>query len=225
MTRLLRLDRAWICAALLLAPAPATGLSEGRDPRSVELVREDCRSSIGRREVTLFGNGTVRVREGEPGDERMRLGESTPEEVKAFLERLAEPDLSETDPSESAPVGDWVEACLLVLSLPGEPPREFRYGRYASHSLALQRVLAVVRDIETRAESNARENSLPLGYEPRAGDLLERTDGIRFEVVAKTADGHGVELSSPDQPLTVYVPLDDLRRLFVKLLRRRNAIP
>ena len=69
------------------------------------------------------------------------------------------------------------------------------------------------------------ESRLPAGYDPLSGDLLERTDGVRFEVVGKTLDGLGVELSSPDQPLTIYVPQGELRRLFVRLLARRNAPP
>jgi hypothetical protein len=198
---------------------------EAPDPRSVVLVREDCVSSIGRREVTLFANGTVRVLEGLPGDESMHLGEATPDEVAAFLARLDEPDLSETDRAEEAPVGEWVESCALDLLLPERPERRFRFGRYASHSLALRAVLTVVRDIEALAEPRSAVSDLPLDYQPRTGDLLERTDGIRFEVVGKTADGKGLELSSPDQPLTLYVPIADLRGLFVRLLSRRDLAP
>jgi hypothetical protein len=193
------------------------------DPRSRILVREDCTSSVGHRDVTLFANGTVRLRTGSRGSEQMTLGEATPEEVESFVHRLAEPDLSETEPSEDAPGGAGVESCVLQLALPDQPQRTFRYGRYSTHSLALQNVLRVVRDLEAKATASARANDLPLGYEPREGDVLERTDGVRFEVVSFTADGKGVELSSPDQPLTVYVLRDELRRLFVHLVSRRDV--
>ena len=198
---------------------------EEPDPRSVVLVREECVSSIGRREVTLFANGTARVIEGLSGDEWMHLGEATPDEVGAFLRRLDEPDLSETEAAEEAPVGEWVESCTLDLLLPDRPGRRFRFGRYASHSLALRAVLTVVRDIEALAEPKSAVSDLPLDYQPRTGDLLERTDGIRFEVVGKTADGKGLELSSPEQPLTLYVPIADLRSLFVRLISRRTLAP
>jgi hypothetical protein len=191
----------------------------------VVLLREECVSSLGRREITLFANGTVRVFQGKPADQTMHLGEATHDEVEAWLRRLAEPDLSETDPSEEAPVGEWVEACTLDLLLPDRPARRFRFGRYASHSLALRAVLSVVRDIEDRAEPQSAVSDLPLDYEPRTGDLLERTDGIRFEVVGKTADDKGVELSSPDQPITLYVQIAELRRLFVRLISRRQLAP
>ncbi|MBP1642728.1 MAG: hypothetical protein H6Q03_1397 [Acidobacteria bacterium] len=206
---------------LMLATAPADGESE--DPRSRVLVREDCSSTIGRREVTLFANGTVRLLEGPPGQEAMRLGEVGAEDAAAFVRRISEQDLSETDLRGDSPGGAWVESCLLALDLPDRAPLRFRFGRYASHSLALQTVLAVVRDIEAVAETAVRESDLPARYEPRPGDLLERTDGLRFEVISFTADGLGVELSSPDQPLTIYVPRDGFRRFFVRLLSRRNG--
>ncbi len=193
------------------------------DPRSRVVVREDCTSSIGHRDVTLFANGTVRLREGSAGQEKMTLGEATPSEVEAFVRRLGEPDLSETSPSEEAPGGAWVESCILLLDLPSRSERTFRYGRYSSHSLALQNILRVVRDIEAQATASARANDLPPGYVPREGDVLERTDGVPFEVISFTADGKGVELSSPEQPLTVYVLRDDLRRVFVHLVSRREA--
>jgi hypothetical protein len=206
---------------LALATVPAEG--QGEDPRARVLVREDCSSTIGRREVTLFANGTVRLREGPPGQEAMKLGEVGAEDVAAFLRRISEQDLSETDARGDAPGGAWVESCLLALDLPERDPLRFRYGRYASHSLALQVVLAVVRDIEAVAETSVRESDLPARYEPKPGDLLERTDGLRFEVISFTADGLGVELSSPDQPLTIYVPRDGFRRFFVRLLSRRDG--
>lgn len=198
----------------------ATRAGGDDDPRSQVVLREDCSSAIGRREVTLFANGTVRRKEGTPGAEKMTLGEVGADEVAAFVRRLEEPDLSETDPNERAPEGSWVELCTLELSLPGTPPQTFRFGRYASHSLALKSILGVVRDIEAKVDPSLREVNLPAGYEPGPGDLLERTDGVRFEVVAFTADGKGVELSSPDQPLTIYLPREEIRLNFIRLLRR-----
>lgn len=204
--------------ALLLPVQGEEATPAHGDPRSTILVREECVSSLGRREVTLFANGTVRLREGSPDSETMLLGEATADEVEAFVHRLAAPDLGETDPVERSPVGSWVESCSLDLALPEQEPARFRFGRYSSHSLALQTVLGVVRDIEAIAQKPSSASQLPPGYEPEPGDLLERADGVRFAVVGKTADGLGVELSSPDEPLTIYVALGDLRALFVRLL-------
>jgi len=212
-----------LLALLLLPTLPARAADGTDDPRSRVLVREECGSSIGRREVTLFANGTIRLREGPPGAEEMVLGEVGSGEVEAYVRRLGGEDLGETDAEEGSPEGTWVEACVLDLTLPERPARRFRFGRYATHSLALRNVLAVVRELEGKAAASVVQTELPVRYQPRPGDLLERLDGIRFEVVAFTADGNGVELSSPDQPITLYVPKDELRKQFRRLLGRRES--
>lgn len=212
-----------LLALLVLPTLPARATDGTDDPRSRVLVREECGSSIGRREVTLFANGTIRLREGPPGAEEMVLGEVGSGEVEAYVRRLGGEDLGETDVEEGSPEGTWVEACVLDLTLPGRPVRSFRFGRYATHSLALRNVLAVVRELEGKAAASVVQTELPVRYQPRPGDLLERLDGIRFEVVAFTADGNGVELSSPDQPITLYVPKDELRKQFRRLLGRRES--
>lgn len=200
--------------------ATVAGAQTVEDPRSRVIVSEECASEIGRREVTLFANGTIRRREGPEGAVKLSLAEVGAEEVEAFLRRLSAPDLSETEVRALSPEGSWVEQCSLELRLPGEPVRTFRYGRYESLSLALRAVVDVVRDIESVIGPAQREVDLPPAYRPEPGDLLERADGVRFEVVGPTADGLGLELSSPDQPLTVFLPASDLRIHFVRLLRK-----
>jgi hypothetical protein len=211
-----------VAIGLLLAAVvvPGTAQSGEADPRSRVIVLEDCRSDIGRREITLFANGTIRRRQGPPGTTVLALAEVGREEVEAFVRRLSAPDLSETETRTAAPGGSWVETCSLELHLPEATPRTFRYGRYESLSLALRTIVDVVRDIEAVIPPGLREVELPADYRAEAGDLLERVDGVRFEVIGPTADGLGLELSSPDQPLTVYVPVADLRLHFVKVLRK-----
>jgi hypothetical protein len=198
--------------------APADGVPE--DARSRVLVLEDCSSPIGRRELTLFANGTIRVRQGPPGAERVALAELAPERTQAFVRRLEAIDFSEADVEEPAPDGPWVESCRLLLALPGAPERRLAYGRYSTHSPALRAALFVLRDLQARvgpAQGDGR--GLPADYEPVAGDVLERTDGVVFEVVGFTSEGNGVELCGTQQPLTVYVARDELRLQFVALLR------
>lgn len=212
----------WIGVAVAAAGA---GAEPHEDPRSRVVVVEDCRNEIGRREVTLFANGTIRRREGPPGAEDLSLADVGREEVEAFVRRMAAPDLSETEVRAQSPEGSWVEHCTLELRLPDAPPRTFRYGRYESLSLALRTVVDVVRDIEAKIGPGEREVDLPPAYRPAPGDLLERADGVRFEVVGPTADGLGLELSSPDQPLTIFLPAADVRLHFVRLLRRGWGTP
>lgn len=213
---------------LLLAVPPVAAqeppASAVEDPRSIVLLRLECHSDLGRREVTLFQNGTVRVREGPSGQEALLLGEYGPDEVAAFVRRLAEIDLSETDRSESTPSGAWVESCRLELrDQRGEAPSHFDFGRYGSHSLALSAALRVVDDVARRAGLESGRDGLPAGYQPRPGDRLERQDGALFEVVGFTADGKGVELIGVLQPITLYLPITDLRQSFVRL--EKKSVP
>src|SRR5512134_204975 len=66
--------------------------------RSHELLDYECRSELGRRRVTLFANGTVRVWEGLLEGQRMTLGELGPDELAAVVRRLRAEDFSEVAP-------------------------------------------------------------------------------------------------------------------------------
>jgi hypothetical protein len=210
---------AWVL--LLALPSGAAAQRVTTDPRSIVLLRRDCRSDIGRHEVTLFANGTVRLREGLPQDPKMTLAELNPEELRAFRARLDGEDLSEVE--ERAPGGvdgAWVESCVLEL-LRAEQTRRFRYGRYESLPLNLSRVLTVADDIAAKVDPRAGAQHLPAGYVPRTGDVLRRVDGELFEVMGQTADKQGVELAGVQVPLTLYVPKSELSKEFVALESRR----
>lgn len=223
-------------------PRPLPPPSSSTDPRSHILLRLDCSSRIGRREVTLFGNGTVRLRKGPRGQEEMRLGELGPDELAATLDQLREDDLSEVDRDPLTVEGDWVESCLLELDLPEAPvpdpagargrpsmsaaaspgsgadkPLEIRFGRYSSLPLALSRLVQVVDRLAQVAEKELPPG-LPPDYEPAPGDVLERADGAHFRVVGFTLEGKGVELEGEDNPLTLYVATGDLPRIFVSVV-------
>ncbi len=213
-----------LCGVLLLA---APGEGQPRDLRSVELFDYDCSSNIGRRQVTLFANGTVRFRlwSGEEEPE-MRLEELDPDELAGYVNRLREIDLSESEEQRESLAGEWIQKCELVLDLwEGAPeddrepqPNRFRFGRYDSVSLALSRIIRIVEEISLRAEETATAAEFPSGYEPAPGDVLERRDGVLFEVIALTSDQRGVELWGVDQPLVVYVLREELIGEFVRVV-------
>jgi len=210
---------------LLLAP-PFPPRAGGSPPaprsadRTTEVFRLDCASALSHREVTLFRNGTIRLRDGERGKEQMGLAELGPDEMDGALRRLAAEDLSEIGVMPRGVEGDWVERCVLVLALPDRPSRTFRYGRYDTLPLAFSRVLRVVDDMALKVQQLAGSERLPEGYEPRSGDVLKRTDGHLFEVFAFTEDKKGVEMQGIDEPLTLYVLREQLNREFVALVSR-----
>jgi hypothetical protein len=191
-----------------------------RSTVSHEVLRRDCRTADGRREVTFFLNGTVRLRWGAPGAEEMLLGELDPARRDGFLRRLAGEDLSEVSSEGGAVEGSAVERCTLALDLPGAPPRALRFSRFDSLALPLARVLAVADELALVPVGQGEQ--LPAGYRARSGDVLRRRDGQLYEVVGRTADGKGVELQGVDQPITLFVREEDLAAEFEALASRRH---
>ena len=107
----------------------------------------------------------------------------------------------------------------MRLALDGRPPRLLHFSRYDSLPLAVATVLRVADELAalTRATSD-----LPVGYRPRAGDVLRRADGVNFRVVGFTSDGHGIEMQGVEQPLVLYVRPEDVPGLFEALVSRRR---
>jgi hypothetical protein len=208
-----------LLAALLQVPHPP---SQDAPPpfvpgdRSVELLRYDCRSTIGRREVTLFANGTVRIRDGEIGNEALGLAELHVEELEGFVNRLREIDLSQEVPLRGLD-GDWVEKCRLVVALPDAKPYDLMVSRYQAQSLTLSNLLRLVEDVAAKVTSLTDREQLPVGYEPKLGDVLKRIDGELYRVRGFTADKKAIELQGVTTPLTVFIARDALRREFVAL--------
>jgi hypothetical protein len=206
--------------ALLAAIALLVPAQNGRkDLRSQEIVRMDCASDLGDQGVTLFGNGTIRLRRRSAAEERLWLGELDPGETRAYENRLREIDLAEAESPHSGASGQWVEQCRLHLSLPGAPERSFRFGRYDSLGLALSHVVQIVDELEREARARDARHGLPAGYEPQPDDILIDDAGARFRVVRLTADGGGVELLEDESPLLIYLAVDQLRERFVALER------
>jgi hypothetical protein len=209
-------------AGLLLTVATATGGTQV-DRRSHELVRRECRAVIDTEDVTLFANGTVRLISKHDEERSVQLTELTPDEVQAFLRRIREVDLSEEDPVGVTLQGDWVEQCELYLDVfKDEEPTRYRFGRYDSLSLPLSRVNRVADDLLETVKDRAPTTGLPYGYVPKPGDVLERVDGVLFEVIGLTGDKKGLELIGVEQPLTIYVLNEAIGQQFKALVKRRK---
>jgi hypothetical protein len=213
------MHRRLLLSVLLLVLAPP---SFAKDARSTEILRLDCANSLGRREVTLFANGTIRLREGKPGEELMGLAELGPAEYEAFSERLKAENLSEVGRLPAGVDGEWVEQCMLALDLPGQAPRIIHFGRYDTLPLPLSRLLTISQDLAAKVTTLEGLERLPDDYEPHLHDVLRRVDGNLYRVVAFTVDGKGVELHGVYQPLAIYVQRDQLRMEFQALVSRRR---
>ena len=136
------------------------------------VARLDCWSTLQRRELTLFANGTLRLRAGEPGREGMSLAELGPVELEEALARLGEVDLDETDAASTGPEGDWVDRCTLELALPDREPEVRQFKRFDSISLALARALDVLEGLAVGIEEprppapGGGPPRLPVDYRP-----------------------------------------------------------
>jgi hypothetical protein len=208
-----------LAAVLLLAALPS--LAETASDRTAEVVRYECANELGRREVTLFGNGTIRLRDGEIGKEAMGLFELGPRELEGYLNRLREVDLTRLDRLERGVEGSWIERCDLILHLPGGDLQVFHFGRYDSLPHDLSRVLRIVEELKTKVKDVKREaDKLPVDYDPRPGDVLKRIDGELYRIITFTMDKRGVELEGVRTPITMFVLRDRIRREFVELVSR-----
>lgn len=204
------------CLLLLASPLRA-------DDRSTEILKYTCANEFDRRDITLFLNGTVRLREGPWDEQKIYLAEIGPEAVKDNIRVLADAYAVASIDSLEEPIlegahGPWTMRCELYLALPGLDPFTYSYSKLSIPPLKIARLVAIAEDLTVNIAP--KKDSLPTGYEPRSGDVLRNAEGLRFEVVRRTADEAGVELRGIDQPLVIYVGLKDLDKAFVALEER-----
>lgn len=209
----MRLGPLLASAVLVWSALPSSATAS--DPRSRVLLASDCRTETARREVTLFANGTIRIRTGRGATREMRLAELGRSELDAYVARLDEIEFDDLASSSPGLEGDWVEDCRLVLDLPGGERRLFEYGPYDSIPLGWKHVLLIVDDLLEELETSRLADGRVRGYAPEPGDiLLRRSDGARYEVLGMTLEGSGVELQGLDEPMTVFIQLDHLLEQF-----------
>ncbi len=194
--------------------------SSAEDLRSVERLTYRCESGLGRRDITLFGNGTLRLRERVDNEDQMNLVELTPEELNQWLDHL----LTE-DPTDNAldrrrimtgVGGDWVESCEMRLTLPGRGPVVYSFGRYDTQSLELGRLIAIAERLAIRVAPTYRSD-LPRDYMPSYGDVLIDRQGQRWRALWVTEDRRGVELQGLQQPIRRIVAIEALPAEYVAI--------
>ena len=199
---------------------PARRLSDlHRDERSIERIRIDCRSEIARRDVTLFANGTIRLRQGPLERQIMRLEELGPEELTTFVKRLIRirksDEMPQPEPDRRFSVdGQWMDSCRLTLDTPGDPPLTHLFNPSEMQPLPIGQLMLMASELSDLTRPLGSADRLPIDYEPEIDDVLRRRDGMLYRVISPTSDGKGVELESLMEPLTAYYRIADLPRFF-----------
>ncbi len=213
----------WGLALLFAAGVlPVEALQEIESLRSHELVDLHCTNELTRRRVTLFGNGTVRVKEGTHDEQKLLLADLDPITLEGYTDRYSEIDYSEIERTQVLPAeGEWVEECKLQLDFPQGVRKTMEFSVFDSLPLGLKRAVELTEELASLAEPVFQEQ-LPLDYEPVAGDVLRHRDGSTFVVVGRTVDKRGIELQGVDNPLTIYVDSEQLRLLFAEFVSRRS---
>ncbi len=196
---------------MLLLPAAV-----GADDRGTVLLRYGCKSEVARREITLFANGTVRLREGLWTAQELYLDELTSAALADNLRLLRE---VKSDPDPTAGVqlpmqGEWIDKCEIELNLPDREAQVFRFSGFDIAPLAAAQIIQIAEDLAENTRPLAQVDRLPFDYKPQNGDILRTAEGERFKVLRLTADGLGVELEGLDQPLRLYVKLAELAEAF-----------
>ncbi len=205
-----------LALAAMLGTLPVLG-----DDRSTELMRYECSSSLTRRDVTLFANGTVRLRQGPLDEQALFLDELLPEELASYLKQLRDVQASAFAPSvdlaADVPSGDWVEDCEIRLALPGAEPAAYFFSVFEVPPLVVAGLIHVAEDLASFTRVPADSQRLPTAYRPRRGDVLLTADGEKFRVMDLTGDGLGVELEELGSPVMIVVPLSELGDFFAAL--------
>ena len=214
---------------------PARRLSDlHRDERSIERLRIDCRSAIHRRDITLFGNGTIRLRVGPTEQQEMFLEELGPEELTAYLKRLIRIRRSDRFPAvttapryikDSIQVdGEWIDFCRLTLELPGEDAVYYDLSPLETQPLEIGHLMRLADELAGFTRPLDAPDRLPSDYEVRRGDLLRKRDsGMIYRIISPTDDGEGVELEALSEPMVVYFRIADLPSLFSGLVEESEA--
>ena len=207
-----------VCLALVLPAA-----SEAFSRRSTELLRYECRQDTYLRDITLFANGTVRLREGISEARTLMLAELNQDELREVLRRLRRVDLSETDSSYQSYLGDDLESCKIRVDLEGTGEiEEYLFGRLEVSTLAINQMIDLAEELGKRTRSLTDKGlELPLDYFPQRGDVLRRFDGLLFEVLYFSSDGLEVELEGLTQPMVMVVPIIELGEVFDSIEPRR----
>lgn len=192
-----------------------------RDPRSVELFSYGCSDELKRRDVTLFANGTLRLRTGPHGDVEMQLDEIGPVELRGHLNRLLRIRSSRDFPRQSQLDGSldgrWIDTCKFHLDLPGFDAVRLEVGSFDLLPLELRQLQQYADELSGMTRPLVRPDAIAPDYEPRIGDVLRTHEGKIYRILGRTSDGGALELESLDGAWRIFVPEDEFPDYFAAL--------
>ena len=202
-------------------PARVLAPDDPRDPRSVEFFYYGCSDELERRDVTLFANGTLRLRRGPHDQQMMKLEEIGPVELRSHLNRLlrirASRDFPDQVQLEGSVAGRWIDSCRIQLDLPGFQAVRLEVGSFDLLPMELQQLQQYADELEGLTRPMVRPDALPPEYEPRIGDVLRTHEGKVYRIRGRTSDGGALELESLDGAWRIFVPEDEFPDYFAAL--------
>ncbi|MCP3962710.1 MAG: hypothetical protein GY719_33140 [bacterium] len=212
---------AWVLAALAVLGAVFGPGAVAGDDRSTELLRYQCSSALGRRDVTLFANGTVRLRQGLWEEQEMYLDELLREELSSYVAQLREIQASRspaaTDLAARLPDGEWVEHCEIRLELPDAMPVSYEFSGLEVPPLVVASLIHVAEDLAAFTRPLVADERVPSDYQPRIGDVFRTVEGERFRILDFIETPSSVELEGLDTPMRLYMTAGELATAFAVL--------
>lgn len=212
-----------------LQSAPVTARQPASDPRSVTLFDYQCRSDRNHHRVTLFANGTVRLREriATDGPETMMLAELSPEQLAGYRRQLRFTDPSDgllPDTPAAGTSGHGVETCDLLVAPPQGKEIRYRIGTLEVSSLRYARWVALAEALADIARPDVELETLDEAYEPALNDVLRDTLGDRYRIIWVSVDGW-IEFTGIDQPFHRVHHQSELATLFVAQVASTSESP
>ena len=114
--------------------------------------------------MTLFANGTIRLRKGQIGNEWMGLAELSPDKLQAFLNRLSRRGpLGREEPGEGAG-GGLDRAVRAAAAAAREGPQTYRFGHFDPLPLNLSHVVRIAKELggKVRGGKETGRDSRPI---------------------------------------------------------------
>lgn len=208
------------------APAPIPKVAE---PRSWDVFQHLCSNPLGSRELTLFLDGTIRLRVRDQEGGEVRLGDLDEEGLARVYATLRSTQAGigregkewTASPSQGRGFsGEFLQDCEVRLRLPNLEQKSFRFSPMEITPLWLGQLRQLAEDLAERTEPMVHR-ALPRSYQPRYGDLLRRRDGVIFRYVGATSDHKAWIMEQVGQPITTYFAVEDLDEIFVAVVESR----